>query len=345
VVLFSPTQDGNYVPTRGAIDQLARDTIGVAHVYYLSEPSDTFRLSDRVGKMMSVWSGALRTYWPGFSLTGSPFDHPILFRDRIGPWVVEWLRRQMITRAAGTWAVPAEVRELLVRRRQEVERDELKARLQAAQSDLAMFELYREEIERLSVERDLLAELLASSEAEATGYEKEIDRQADEIRQLRYRIRVGLSSPTESEDEITWPEPSTLVEAILQAAEAYPDTLVITDRALASCEQMNPADNAPARLWRIFQSMDDVCRRWRTDTLKMSIAMALQQLGFKMSLVSEVTKGRHPNAYYFTYKGRRVSVGPHVQISRGERVYWYQDDDDRQFVVNHVGEHLPDSTT
>jgi len=130
-----------------------------------------------------------------------------------------------------------------------------------------------------------------------------------------------------------------------QLQEAYPDTLVITDRALASCEQMNP-NNPPARLWRIFQSMDDVCWRWRTDTLdNMSIAMASQQLGFKMSLVSDVTKARHPNAYYFTYKGSRVSVGPHVQISGGERVYWYQDEDDRQFVVNHVGGHLPDSTT
>jgi hypothetical protein len=314
-------------------------------VYFLNEPGDTFRLSDRVGKAMSVWNGALRTYWPGFSLGGSPFDHPILFQDRIGPWVVEWLRRQMIARSVSSWVVPARIRELLIRRRQAMERDELRARLDAAQSDLAMLDLYREETEKLIVERDQLVATLAASEAEATRYEQEVDRQADEIRQLRYRIRVGISPTTETEEEIAWPEPSTLVEAILQAAEAYPDTLVMTDRALASCERMNPADNLPARLWRIFQSMDDVCRRWRTDTLKMPIATALQQLGFTVSLVSEVTKGRHPNAYFFTYKGRRVSVGPHVQISRGERVYWYQDEEDRQFVVNHVGEHLPDSTT
>jgi hypothetical protein len=145
---------------------------------------------------------------------------------------------------------------------------------------------------------------------------------------------------------VIWPEPSTLVEAISQAADAYPDTLVITKPALVSCERMNSADNSPVRLWRIFQAMDDVCRRWRMDTLNnMSIAMGFQDLGFKVSLVSEVTKGRHPNAYFFTYKGTKVSVGPHVQISRGERVYWYQDESDRQFVINHVGEHLPDSTT
>jgi hypothetical protein len=139
--------------------------------------------------------------------------------------------------------------------------------------------------------------------------------------------------------------PDTLVGAVFQAADAFPDTLVFKNAALESCERMNTADNSPARLWRIFQTMDDVCRRWRTDTLGMPIATAFQQAGFPLSLVSEVTRGRHRRAYEFTHEGERVVLSPHVDISRGERVYWYNDDENRQFVVNHIGQHLPDSTT
>jgi hypothetical protein len=345
VILFSPTSEGDFVPSREAIDSLARGTLGVAHVYYLREPRDTFELSDRLGKQFSAWNGAVRLYWPGFKQSNSPFDHPLFVRNRIGPWVIEWLRRDMISRRLETLTPLPVVAGLLDKHRRERERNELIARLSAAQDDLAMLDLYRDEVERLSYERDDLIKTNSAKDAELQHQQSELKRQADEIRDLKYRLRSNLHAPTETDDEITWLEPETLEEAVLQAADAFTDTLVFTEKAFSSASRMNTADNPPSRLWRIFRTMDDVCRRWRTDTLGMPISTAFQQAGFPLAQVSDVTKGRYRDAYHFSYKGERVSVGPHVDISKGERVYWYNDEEDRQFIVNHIGQHLPDSTT
>ncbi len=47
----------------------------------------------------------------------------------------------------------------------------------------------------------------------------------------------------------------------------------------------------------------------------------------------------------------RILLGPHVALGDGGsadsifRLYWYLDDDERQFVIGHAGRHLDDSTT
>lgn len=70
-----------------AIDpaKLARDTQGLAHVFCLP-PGMTFGLSDHVGKTLSVFHGAVRTYYPGFSLDSDPRRHHLVFPQRIAEW-------------------------------------------------------------------------------------------------------------------------------------------------------------------------------------------------------------------------------------------------------------------
>lgn len=70
-----------------AIDpaRLARDTQGLAHVFCLP-PAMTFGLSDHVGKTLSVFHGAVRTYYPGFSLSSDPWQHHLVFPQRIAEW-------------------------------------------------------------------------------------------------------------------------------------------------------------------------------------------------------------------------------------------------------------------
>lgn len=74
VVVFSPTSEGEYVPGIERVTSLAHGTLGAARVFRLATPGDTFSLTDRVGRPLSVWNGALRIYWPGFTLASSPFD-------------------------------------------------------------------------------------------------------------------------------------------------------------------------------------------------------------------------------------------------------------------------------
>jgi hypothetical protein len=242
---------------------------------------------------------------------------------------------------------PPEVAQLLTRWQTDRERTALLARLTAAEGQAAMLALYQDEVAKLTQERDRIAANLEERAEDLRVATEEGRSQADELRQLRYQLRAARAPthPDETDERPEWPEPTTLMDALIQAKDAFPETLVFTRAAEDSVLAMNPAGNPPARLWRIFCEMDEVCRRWRTNELSQSIHATFQERGLVVKYVSEVTKGRHPHKYFFTYKGERVSVGPHLETSRGERVYWYEDEDDRQFVVNHVGVHLPDTST
>lgn len=62
---------------------LAERTLGTAWVATLPAPL-SFEWTARVGKVWSVFLGAVRTYHPGLSFENdSPYDHPILFAERI----------------------------------------------------------------------------------------------------------------------------------------------------------------------------------------------------------------------------------------------------------------------
>lgn len=251
----------------------------------------------------------------------------------------------MIGRGLQRFARPPEIAELLSQYRTERERQELMERLRVAESQAAVVSLYEEEIDKLTEAHDRLAAELETQNEEIDRLTEERDAQSDQIRHLKYLLRTQQPTPEETEEEQLWPEPATLVDAVIQAQAAFEETLVFTRKAEDGVIRMNSADNSPARLWTILRGMDEVCRRWRTETLGMPFHMAFGQLGLTLKDVSDITKGRNPDSYCFTHKGERVSLGPHLQISRGERVYWYVDEEDRQFVINHIGQHLPDSTT
>lgn len=98
--------------------KLARDTQGLAHVFCLS-PQMTFALSDQVEKTLSVFHGAVRTYYPGFSTESDPWQHHLVLPQRIAEWEDEngigpaafeqFLSRQLHLLSVGT---PAKIEQL-----------------------------------------------------------------------------------------------------------------------------------------------------------------------------------------------------------------------------------------
>ncbi len=59
--------------------------IGIAHVVVITGPA-TYHLTDRIGKPLSVFHGAVRTYRPHFDYGDNPFDHPLALPNAIANW-------------------------------------------------------------------------------------------------------------------------------------------------------------------------------------------------------------------------------------------------------------------
>ena len=64
-------------------DVLQKALAGFARVMLLADRWAAFKLTDKVGKELTCFDGAVRVYWPGFRPTDPPFRHPLYLGDSI----------------------------------------------------------------------------------------------------------------------------------------------------------------------------------------------------------------------------------------------------------------------
>ena len=63
--------------------QMARDLIGVAHVFEIKADVNGY-LTEKIGRILSAFHGAVRTYYPGFSLNEAEcYRHPMMTTENI----------------------------------------------------------------------------------------------------------------------------------------------------------------------------------------------------------------------------------------------------------------------
>ena len=155
-----------------APEDVATDLCGLAHVYFSLYPLPNRTLSRRLGSF-GCYGGAIRVYWPNFSLTGDPFKHPLYTPARLRNWQGKPFRQSLGDRlfaiAASTYSSPAPFRKL----RRDARRQELQA------TDIP--EEWLDELERTEEERDRW-------EARAEELELEFDEATDEVARLKLAI-------------------------------------------------------------------------------------------------------------------------------------------------------------
>ena len=118
VVLFSAIkEDGraSIPPTPGDPALTARELCGLAHVFVMPRVEDSHRLTKRL-RMLSVYDGAVRIYWPRFRLTDPPPRHPLHLRQRLntasGPAII----RRVVEAGARSYRPPDGTATLLATR-------------------------------------------------------------------------------------------------------------------------------------------------------------------------------------------------------------------------------------
>lgn len=340
VVLTSTREsDDKYAVDIEEIDRFSTGCAGVAHVFCVPR-NDTFEITSRLGRNLAVFDGAMRVYWPGLGFEQAT-RHRLYPPHQINAFTLNALRNEMVYAAARHYVQPGVVAELLVEKRRRAERE----RIEEAETGTELATLYAADLDASQAEAEQLASELDRKDLEIFALEDRLKEANEKVRILQYQLRQK-GGDTAVIEETEAPEPHTFEDAILFASQRFRTTLVMTEAAEKSALKMNSADNSVEKLWRALTCMDDVASRWQAEDLpKGGIPVAFREQNFHVGRVSPLVLSRHEQAYGFTHKGERVSVNPHIELSRGERIYWYEDADDRMLVINHIGAHLPDSTT
>ena len=339
--------------------KLADTLVGLAEVYVLADKWAAFRLTDVVGKSLSCFNGAIRIYWPDFTLDSKPSQHPLWLANTVewheenGRPFHDYLLRMLAAIASfrhSDGSLTRRVRnEVDAQRQRHI--DNLRSEIKAGNYNLKEAESYLEEIanenDTLTRERDKARERLSELEGQlktaqanlAAVYQYESETQEQEI----------VEQP-HSED----PTFSSVSDAVDRAKKRFSDSLLFLESSFDSAK--NSPFKRPERVYQALEAINDVCLEWREaqkkgESMGRTWVDAFSQKGFDYKDgISMTSKGKYEDDYYFIYEGQRLLFESHItegakQPDKCFSIHLHRDADMGKVVIGHIGRHLTNTNT
>jgi len=311
-------------PALGRPEQeLARELAGLAHVRMLSSNFASRQFTDRLGRQLSLWHGAVRIYWPGFTLDDDPYRHRLWLADRLHD-----LRRPLVTELRQWFST------LSVARTPE-HPGLLAARRNQTQDVNELLELYEADNARLAEDIRGLGSELRGKDAELLRLQAKLDAISLSRRDVEPAIDVAEVPP------------QNVIQALEQVERIFGDGIVFLDSAKKSAREF-VTYNDPDKALRALRAVAEASEARSHGSLGQSLTEFFRQRGFDYSQSNDVVKVRRYKAHYtITYDGNREVMEPHLKVDdftspdQCLRIYWWVDTASQVFVVGHVGRHLP----
>jgi hypothetical protein len=331
--------------------RLALRTAGLAHVVRLSKDV-AWAFSDIVGRNLSVYGDAIRTYKPGFDrYSGAWEDHPLATGD--------WIRRRFVSAdrfmamlvenaISDTVLLPNLERRLpsFTSVRQVVSQ----RRLEAARKDTGnlseMMEIYRQDNDRLREDIAAAEQLLDEKERIHQGVQAERERFAQQNYNLRTRIALLEShgEQRERDQDVQWPTRYEEMES--WAAMYLGDRLLLLPRALRGLKkaEYNEVQTVAKALRYLGSEYWEL--RAGSGTREASIDAA-RNLGVEVAPTGDqATLRQWREQYEVSWGSERCFLDTHLKCGSSRdprnclRIYFFWDEDSNQIVVGHLPNHL-----
>ncbi|MBF6605167.1 MAG: hypothetical protein IVW53_06245 [Chloroflexi bacterium] len=250
---------------RGLVDprEVAYRLIGVAHVVEIVDRDATFGLTDRLGPLLSVYGGAVRTYWPGFTLDSNPMAHPLWLPGRIE--VVENSDAGVAKRLERQLASVAVMR---------VQADPLEAELRIAKDAELLDRVtnLQAELERMlsapgEPDTEWLTELQGAYDT-ALGLQGQVvtlQHENEDLRRDNEQLRRSFVEYTQSFDVDAASESAAVPEDVTSSSEAIAlarkhfANLAIPESAAVSLAELDAANENSGwarSAWRAFRALN-----------------------------------------------------------------------------------------
>lgn len=331
--------------------QLAESLSGVAKVYELADKWSAFRLTEILGKALSCYEGAVRIYWPRFSLQADPFMHPLwmpwqLASDGSADRSMLQVARSVFDAASFRHVEPHEMQAL----RRAAERDARQAMRTSAKD---------------SADTDKLLEDLYSLEDKLKEAENKYDELVKECDTLRANSMALASAsswnqPTQSpQASAALPQQQTAppLESVLDAVkDAQGRATHLRFLPSAHTSATDSPFKQPDRVLQALDAINEVASIWAESLESGKSVGSLRELfkskyGFTYADdVSQTSKSRWADEYKASHDGKEYDISPHITIGAKQAdtclsIHWAWDKDVKKAVVAHVGRHKTNTKT
>ena len=319
----------------------------------------TFGLSDLVGKALSVFHGAVRTYYAGFSAASDPWRHHLVMPLRIAEWDDEtgtgpaafeqFLSRQLHLLSVNT---PAKIEQLpsyfsIRRALLDKPNKTTDEEIQSLHLEIEVARTREQEWQALADDRD----------AEARANEEENWRLraqnvvlGDELKTLRKaRGQVAIPIPDSYDELPRWVDSyfadrvflhSRAVRALKDAAFENVPLVYETIKLLAEAYWSMRVNEDPGQRQVLTANWESGIRRLGLD--------------YNPQSMTESRLGEFRETYTINYRigqSSRQVLGPHLKYGSAKddrycmRLYFLWDDDRQLVVIGHLPSHLDTRTT
>ena len=330
-------------------------TLGAAHVAVVTM-SATFALTDRVGKELSVFRQAVRTYKPGFDpWRAEPRDHPLAVGTRISAWAggseafEDFLVATCLRATVGAVDREEHPPFPFAARRTAPEPPRTPVPPATPSGDERLDALRREN-EELGAETLRLAEALGKAEKERNAAIAARNEARAEARSLRdraaYLERMQGNAPARPDGSVV---PGSFGQLEQWSKEQLDGAVRLHPRAIRAAKKSKFEDVALAcRALLILRDHYVPMRLEGGADRRAAYREALAREGLKDEpTFAGARAGEHGDAYNVEHGGRNRQLERHLKGSnarderRGFRLYFFWDDSDREVVVGWLPNHLP----
>lgn len=327
---------------------LSRAVLGIGHLA-LVYPAVSWRLTERFGKLRSVFGGAARVYLPGFSDDADPYIHRLVLTNQLDSTesaarATRWMRQLaaqesiLRTKLGRDVLSFATIRNANLELRQQDLRNEdasVSDQLAAANDRI---DALQKQVVSLGSEQDYYISEYEKERARAELSESQAQKSAYRIQQLTEQLKARGDDP---DKEIAFP--TSWGELSAWCGEQLAGRLVLTPSAYRGAR--NPAFIDVETLARCLLWMASECRDQRISGGGGSINNVAFMDGIQNASCGSDT-------YEFDWNGRRFSADWHVKNggntrdpSRCLRIYYCFDPQTQQIIVSDMPAHRRTNAT
>jgi hypothetical protein len=300
-------------------------------------------IADVLGRTLSCYDGAVRIYWPGFSINDDPRRHPLYLANRIvtvGPQAASLAIERAVFSVATFRFVPDPRINAVIRAAEHTQRvAQLEERKANADADWEKYALDLDE--------------------ELTGVKSRLTELEAENDNLRANQKVIFAARDEGAEENALQDqprrsPSNNQDAVAFAQQDF-ENLVVLESALQAAAE-SPF-RRPQEIYDALRDLDVVAHEWHEQRKTTGSGGDLRQhlinrgWGKRCSMqISGMTRTKYRKDYTFEYQGKRKLFEPHITLGSGDpnmcaSIHFLLEQGSGKIVVAHVGRHLPNTKT
>ena len=308
----------------------------------------TWVLTERFGKQLSVYNGAVRIYLPGFAEDADPYEHKIILAERL--LVTEGTRRvsgdlRHIAAAESRRRLRLGQHVLSFADVREKSEDSRLARLQEEQaSESVQLDVAQQQIQMLKLslrkaEEDLqwFSDEHSQAEVRANAAESDVQRLSYRVQQLKGQLEDRDESP-----DSNIPLPTAWCEFASWCEENLSPRVLLSPRARREVKDAQFGDvEVAARCVRwLANDYYDRRRSGGDGDLRLSVEQGIQNDQCGADTFSFKWQGKHRNVRWHIKNG-----GNTRDPRRCLRIYYFWDDTRRQVVVVSLPAHVRTDAT